>query len=557
MPKRRAARRAAARSTGRRLTGKVVLVALALCLTASGLTWAGWSRIGARHAAAPSAISPPAPPVPVSFSPASPSKEYVYAGGRLVATEEPASGPTPAAPTDLRRDKVNKAYLIWADNSSDETGFSVERQASVGGAWSPTGTVSANVTTYRTGGTNCETQYPRFRVRAFNAQGSSAPSNEATPLLCYLEGGATVQDAVADFSATQNPAGAWSYGYRASGGGTFILFTNNSNVYGLPSGMHTWYVPNAYNLPGVIHNGTGVTQSYFGATQPTTLLNLYPGAYGEKSVARWTAQTAGTAQVAGRFEGLDATTTAVSVVKNGSTSLFTGSVTGFGNQAPFSLSLTVAAGDTIEFQVSYNGDIQHDSTGLAVTVTTQGTPAPLTFDAVADFSPMQSQGATWAYGYRAAGGGAFAALTNNDNLYGLAAGMHTWYLPGVWNLPAIFHNGTGATQSYYGATQPIDLLNLYPGGAGEKAVVRWTAPRAGTAQVTGRFQGLDATTTAVAVVKNGATTLASGNINGLGNQATFSLTVAVAAGDTLEFQVSYNGDIGHDSTGLAAAITLQ
>lgn len=556
MPKRRAARRAPARRTGRKLTGKIVLVALALCLTASGLTWAEWGHIGARPAAAPYAIGPPAPPAPVSFSPGSPAKEYVYAGGRLVATEEPAAGTPPAAPTNLQRYKPDTGHLVWTDNSSDETGFSVEAQASAGGAWSQVGTVGAGVKVYLTGGTNCETRYPRFRVRAFNAHGSSAPSNEATPSLCYLES-TILYDAVQDLSATQNPSGAWSYGSRAAGGGSFILFTNNNNVYGLPSGMHTWYAPNAYNLPGVIHNGTGATQSYFGATQPTMLLNLYPGAYGERSVVRWTARAAGTAQVAGRFEGLDATTTAVSVVKNGSVSLFNGSVNGLGNQAPFSLSLTVAAGDTIEFQVACNGDVQHDSTGLAVTVTTQGTPAPLNFDAVNDFSPTQSQGAAWAYGSRPAGGGSFAALPNNDNLYGLAAGMHTWYLPGVWNLPAVFHNGTGATQSYFGATQPIDLLNLYPGGAGERSVVRWTAPRAGTAQVTGRFQGLDATTTAVAVVKNGATTLASGSVNGLGNQAPFSLTVAVAAGDTLEFQVSYNGDVQHDSTGLAAAITLQ
>lgn len=554
MPKRRAARRAVARRFGRRLTGKVVLVALALFLTGSGLTLAGWGRLGARHPAAPYAASPPTPPLPVSFSPPSPAKEYVYAGGRLVATEEPAGGNLPAAPTARG---AGGGGLYWTDNSNNESGFKIEMEsATCGSSWTQIDTAGANATSYPLSAPCCGS---RYRVRAWNSAGDSSYSNIVTYKkgTCALPNGNSVDDAVADFSDSQNPAGAWSYGSRAVGGGSFILFTNNDNVYGLPAGMHTWYLPNAYNLPGVIHNGTGATQSYFGATQPTALLNLYPGAYGEKSVVRWTAQSAGTAQVAGHFEGLDATTTAVSIVKNGSTSLFTGGVTGFGNQAPFSLSLTVAAGDTIEFQVSYNGDLQHDSTGLAVTVTTQGAPAPLTFDAANDFSPTQSQGAAWAYGYRAAGGGSFAALPNNDNLYGLAAGMHTWYLPGVWNLPAVFHNGTGATQSYFGATQPTDLLNLYPGAVGEKSVVRWTAPRAGTAQVAGRFQGLDTTTTGVAVVKNGATTLASGNVNGLGDQATFSLTVAVAAGDTLEFQVSYNGDVQHDSTGLAATITLQ
>ena len=419
----------------------------------------------------------PATPAAGSFSPASPSKEYIYAGGRLVATEEPAPSPT------------------------------------------------------------------------------ATPTLTPTPTPTPTQAPTTVYDAVNDFSPTQNPSGAWSYGSRTAT--TFAPLPNNDNLYGLVAGMHTWYLPNAFNLPAVIHNGTGISQSYFGATQPTTLLNLYPGAYGEKSVVRWTAQGPGTAQIAGRFEGLDATTTGVSVVKNGSVTLFGGNVNGFGNQTPFSLSLAVVAGDTIEFQVAYNGDIGHDSTGLAATVTVQGPPPPLTFDAVNDFSSAQNQGVAWGYGYRPAGGGPFAVLSNNDNLYGLVAGMHTWYLPNVWNLPVVFHNGTGVSQSYYGATQPTDLLNLYPGGAGEKSVVRWTAPRAGTAQITGRFQGLDTTTTGVSVVKNGTVTLSSGNINGMGSQAAFTLTVSVAAGDTIEFQVYFNGDIGHDSTGLAAAITLQ
>jgi hypothetical protein len=499
-------------------------------------------------------VTPPSPPAAV-FSATTPSKEYIYAGGRLVATEEPTAAAPPIAPSSLTVD-FNNRLLVWTDNSVDELGFKIERRSWSGGVWtgwSQINTVGPNVASCSVGVKGCGAM--QWRVRAYNAGGDSPYSNVADACWYYTD--ATVYDAVDDFSPSQNPSGPWSYGYRASGGGAFSPLTSNDNVYGLPAGMHTWYLPGVWNLPAVIHNGTGTSQSYFGAVQPTTVLNLYPGANGEKSVVRWTAQGPGTAQIAGRFEGLDATTTGVSVVKNGSTSLFTGNITGLSNQAPFSLSLTVVAGDTIEFQVYYNGDVQHDSTGLAANVTVQGPPPPLTFNAVNDFSPTQNQSAAWAYGYRPAGGGSFAVLPNNDNLYGLPAGMHTWYLPGVWNLPAVFHNGTGTSQSYYGVTQPTDLLNLFPGGTGEKAVVRWTASRAGTAQITGRFQGLDATTTGVTVVKNGTTTLANGNVNGFGNQAAFSLTVAVASGDTIEFQVYYNGDVQHDSTGLAAVITLQ
>lgn len=537
----------------RKVSGRLAAAGLALALALAGAAFAlrGTGTVATRYSPAPAALQSGG-----NFSPTSPAKEYVYAGGRLVATEEPAGANPPAVPTGLTAD-FNNRRLSWADNSANESGFKIEQRSQNGGvwtAWSQLGVVGPNVTSYQTFMKGCGTM--QWRVRAYNAAGDSAYSNVASACR-YDTGSSTVYDAVANFSASQNPFGAWAYGYRAAGGGDFAPLTGNNNVYGLPAGIHTWYLPGAWNLPAVIHNGTGVTQSYFGAVQPTDLLNLYPGAGGELSVVRWTAQGPGTAQLSGRFQGLDATTTSVSVVLNGTTTLFSGSVAGVGSQAPFSAQFTVVAGDTVEFRVHYADDVQHDSTGLAATVAVEGPPPPLVFNAVTDFSPAQNQGGAWAYGYRPANGGAFAVLPNNDNLYGLAAGLHTWYLPGVWNLPAVFHNGTGSTQSYYGATQPIDLLNLYPGGNGERSVVRWTAPSAGTAQVTGRFQGLDATTTAVAVVKNGSATLASGNVNGPGNQATFSLTVAMAAGETIEFQVSYNGEISHDSTGLAAVITLQ
>lgn len=536
------------------MSGRLAAAGLALALALAGAAFAlrGSGTVTTRYSPATQPLqSQP------DFSPTSPAKEYVYAGGRLIATEEPAAATAPPiAPTSLTAD-FNSKLLAWTDNSGDELGFKIEQRSQQSGVWtgwSQINAVGPNVVSCSVVMKGCGTI--EWRVRAYNAVGDSPYSNVASA--CQSATGATVYDAVDDFSSSQNPGGPWSYGYRASGGGAFILLPNNDNLYGLPAGWHTWYLPGVWNLPAIFHNGTGATATFGTITQPPTLLNLYPGADGQKSVVRWTAQGPGTAQIAGRFEGLDSTTTGVSVVMNGSDTLFSGNVNGFGNQVPFSISsLTVAAGDTIEFQVYYNGDVQRDSTGLAATITFQGPPAPLTFNAVNDFSPTQNQGAAWAYGYRPASGGSFAVLPNNDNLYGLPAGWHTWYLPGVWNLPAVFHNGTGATATLGTATQPTDLLNLYPGGVGEKAVVRWTASRAGTAQITGRFEGLDATTTGVSVVKNGTVMLSSGNINGFGNQAAFSLTVTVAAGDTIEFQVGGNGDVQRDSTGLAAAITLQ
>lgn len=158
---RRAARNATPKGAGRGTSGKIILVLVALCLTASGLTLAGLRRLGGRHAAAPhGAGSPaapaPAPPTPVSFSPASPAKEeYVYAGGRLVATEEPALVPGPG---NLRfvhmgiSGSATTGYLRWDDTTENETGFVIESQRCSRGctAWAQYGQMTQNVITYNT-----------------------------------------------------------------------------------------------------------------------------------------------------------------------------------------------------------------------------------------------------------------------------------------------------------------------------------------------------------------------------------------------------------------------
>lgn len=185
-------------------------------------------------------------------------------------------------------------------------------------------------------------------------------------------------DAVADFSNAQNPNGAWSYGSQAVGGG-FTLYPSHNNQFG--SGLDTWSASSSACCPMVTKNSTGATASYAGGVvvQPTDLLNVHPGANGERSIVRWTAQAAGTVNLAGRFQGLDnvGTTTDVLIKHNGTT-IFSGNMNGYGQTLPFALTRTVSAGDTLEFSVGYgaNGTYNNDSTGLAVTLTTAaGAPA--------------------------------------------------------------------------------------------------------------------------------------------------------------------------------------
>ncbi len=129
----------------------------------------------------PSASLAQATPTPLSLA-----KEYIYAGGRLVATEEPTP-PTapPNAPSHLSADKQNPQApkLRWTDNSGDEGGFKIELKKSYwSGQWEEIGAVGQNVTTYDLVTYKCN--YPNmwtYRVRAFNSAGYSSYSNQTTP----------------------------------------------------------------------------------------------------------------------------------------------------------------------------------------------------------------------------------------------------------------------------------------------------------------------------------------------------------------------------------------
>ena len=96
---------------------------------------------------------------------------------------------TPNAPTNLALSapSYSQIDLAWTDNSSDETGFSIERAPDVGGVagtFAQIATVGAGVTTYsNTGLAQSSTFW--YRVCAYNLVGCSAYSNQlsiTTPL---------------------------------------------------------------------------------------------------------------------------------------------------------------------------------------------------------------------------------------------------------------------------------------------------------------------------------------------------------------------------------------
>jgi len=86
----------------------------------------------------------------------------------------------------------SRINLSWADNSTTETNFRVERSLN-GTTWAQIATVSANVTTFFNTNLICNTPY-YYRVRAYNSGGFSSYSNvaSATTMGC----GASAPDAI-------------------------------------------------------------------------------------------------------------------------------------------------------------------------------------------------------------------------------------------------------------------------------------------------------------------------------------------------------------------------
>lgn len=179
---------------------------------------------------------------------------------------------------------------------------------------------------------------------------------------------------VGGFSATQNPSGAWSYGYQVSGGSDFTLYPYH-RVSAVCNCLDGWWRtpdPAIDTGPNVVYNHTGQVVNYLNIVHPPDMLNIHPGPVGQKSVVRWTAPFSGTVKIEGRFVGIDkvGTTTDVAVVHNSATTLLNGNINSYGDTVPFSIARSVEAGDTIGFSVGFgrNNNYYYDSTGLSATI---------------------------------------------------------------------------------------------------------------------------------------------------------------------------------------------
>ena len=111
-------------------------------------------------------------------------RSYNATGNSTYSNEISATTTTtvPAAPSGLSATASGSSIinLVWTDNSSNETGFKLERKTGSGGTYTEIASaIAANTTTYSNTGLTASTTY-FYRIRSFNAAGNSSYSTETS-----------------------------------------------------------------------------------------------------------------------------------------------------------------------------------------------------------------------------------------------------------------------------------------------------------------------------------------------------------------------------------------
>jgi hypothetical protein len=208
-----------------------------------------------------------------------------------------------------------------------------------------------------------------FNVRLSNQTNALVSDNEGVGTIIDDDdpsGQGTQYNARDEFSLTQGgTTGMWRYGSTANdASNAFVPYTLTRTADCGGSPANGWIFRNDGDQTPVIYR----YQATCNGTPPDSL-HVHPGPSGQRTVLRWVAPVAGTYQLTGVLQRANPNaTTDLRILKNETTSLFTGSIVST-YQQPFDFTVTVAANDTIDFSVGYgNGSYHSDGSTLNVTV---------------------------------------------------------------------------------------------------------------------------------------------------------------------------------------------
>jgi hypothetical protein len=189
-----------------------------------------------------------------------------------------------------------------------------------------------------------------------------------------------VYDATTEITQTSNPSGVWTYGSQTSlnDPGSFTLLTAQPDS-GAPE-LIQWRGP----IPGVsisglggtypiiLHNTSDQTVQFNTAVFRPNELDLHAGPDGEYAIVRFIAPRAGQYTVSATFDAEDVTPNETDghVLVNG-IDVFSGTISAAVTASYNSPTITLAAGDTVDFAVGVgsDGDYHYGTTGLIASVT--------------------------------------------------------------------------------------------------------------------------------------------------------------------------------------------
>lgn len=187
----------------------------------------------------------------------------------------------------------------------------------------------------------------------------------------FIGGGiAQTYNVATDFSTTNNPNGVWSYGWSASRGAEFKIY---HSFYKNIDNLDAWH-NNGSEIPHVTHNqnSSDIMSVYSSVKVPADKVVFHPGSSCENSIIRWKAPNSGNIKIDALFMGVDfayPTTTDVAILYNSSTELWSGNINTYNVPTPVSKSLSVSAGDTVDFTVGCgNGGYVGDTTSIDITI---------------------------------------------------------------------------------------------------------------------------------------------------------------------------------------------
>jgi hypothetical protein len=161
-------------------------------------------------------------------------------------------------------------------------------------------------------------------------------------------GAELVWDVANDFSASSNPTGVWSYGWKATPGGTLNLYDTVgrfSENMGSELWMDSSHADDAYRHTPDVYKNFGPTTAY--GVLPGEVA-IHPSWLNEPSVIRWTSPITGQISVTGSFGAGDSGAMSYFIYV-GNTQIFYKPLDP--GSEPFSFTQAVTAGTTIDFMV--------------------------------------------------------------------------------------------------------------------------------------------------------------------------------------------------------------